>query len=290
MKTWIMKSTVLLLYILLSTLSFAQIPDKVGSLIAVDKNTARIASEKTPFEAFMSVIDKPNSTLFVPSQVNAYDYLSNRPNFPDVMSWEPTLALVSRSMEWGVTTGPMSFQKVGARKRFGEYLTVWKRDRKGKWKIDIHAQVEHYENKGELPALSFFEPNDSWYMKQKSKQRLQQREEVVFETDKVMATILKAANEIGYTEFLDDDVKFLFPWQNPIEGKKNVLAFLKKTSIRIETTPEKVDRTYSGEYAYSIGTANVFYPDKVVKYNYIRVWKLTNDFQWKVLIEMMFER
>jgi len=274
---------------------FAQIPDKVGSLINADKEAALISKTTTPHQAFLSIVDK-ESKFFVPSEVYALDYLNNRPNIPDVLTWEPALAMVSKSQEFGVTTGPMEFQKVGARKRFGQYLTVWKRNKKGKWLVDIRAEVENFGNK-ENSELEFYEPSEAWYLKHRSQVRLDQRKEIVFETDKLLSTVLKADNQAGYKEFLNEDARFLFPWIQPIEGKKEILAYLKKSRINILTTPEKVGRAYSGEYAYSFGTATVNIKDKVVKYNYIRIWKLSelakddvSKANWNILVEMMFER
>jgi len=107
------------------TTLYAQIPEKVGSLLQADKDAAALAKASTPHQAFLSIIDK-ESTFYVPSAVNAYNYLNNRPNIPDVLNWQPTFALIAKSQEFGVTSGSMDFQKVGARLRHGEYLTVWK--------------------------------------------------------------------------------------------------------------------------------------------------------------------
>ena len=267
---------------------FAQLPDKVGSLITADRTVSNIAKRENPHEALMSVVDK-ESTLYVPSPVNAINYLNNRPNIPDVMSWEPNFALVSKSLDWGVTSGPMEFQKVGAIKRYGQYLTVWRRDKKGNWKIHIRAEVENF-GKAPKSDMIFYEPDDSWYLKHRSKVRLQQREEVVTQSDELFSTILRANNETAFSEFLADDVRYYYPWEAEIEGKKNVLAFLKKKRIEITTDPSGVGRAYSGEYAYTSGTATVRSKEKVVKFNYIRIWQLKDDYQWRVLIEMMFER
>lgn len=266
----------------------AQLPDKVGSLISADRTAANIAKRETPHKAFMSVVDK-ESMLYVPSPVNAVNYLNNRPNIPDIMTWQPNFALVSKSLDWGVTSGPMQFQKVGSIKRYGQYLTVWRRDRKGNWKIHLRAEVENF-GKGPKSDLVYAEPDDSWYLKHRSKVRLQQREEVVTQSDALFSTILKANNETAFNEFLADDVRYYYPWEAEIEGKKNVLAFLKKKRIEITTEPSGVGRAYSGEYAYTSGTATVRSKEKVVKFNYIRIWELKNDYQWRVIIEMMFER
>lgn len=267
---------------------YAQLPDKVGSLISADRATANIARKESPHKALMSVVDK-ESTLYVPSPVNAVNYLSNRPNIPDIMTWRPNFALVSKSLDWGVTSGPMEFQKMGVIKRYGQYLTVWRRDKKGGWKIHLRAEVENF-GKGSVSDLVYYEPDDSWYLKHRSKVRLQQREEMVTQSDELFSTVLKADNQAAFNEFLADDVRYYYPWQTEIEGKENVLAFLKKKRIDITTSPEDVGRAYSGEYAYTSGTATVRSKEKVVKFNYIRIWQLKDDYQWRVIVEMMFER
>lgn len=274
--------------ILGNTCLHAQLPDKVGSLITADRTAASIAKKETPHKAFMSIVDK-ESVLYVPSPVNAINYLKNRPNIPDRMSWKPNFALVSKSLDWGVTSGPMDFQKVGAVKRHGQYLTVWRRDKKGNWKVEIRAEVENH-GKGSPSDLVYYEPDDSWYLKHRSKVRLQQREEVVTQSDELFSTILKADNETAFDEFLADDVRYYYPWEDEIEGKKEVLSFLKKKRIEITTEPGGVGRAYSGEYAYTSGTATVRSKEKVVKFNYVRIWQLKDDYQWRVIIEMMFER
>lgn len=269
-------------------LLFAQLPEKVGGLITADRNAATISKTQSPHAAFSSIIDK-ESVFYVPSAVNAFNYLNNRPNIPDVLFWEPNFALVSKSLEWGVTSGKMEFQKVGAVKRNGQYVTIWKRGKKGDWKVELRAEVENY-GKQEPKALWYHEPDDSWYLKHRSKVRLQQREDVVMSTDKLFSTVLKANNETAYSEFLADDVRFYYPWQEEISGKKNVLSFLKKQRVEIVTEPSDVGRAYSGEFAYSLGTALVTSKDKEVKFNYIRVWQLKDDYQWRVILEMLFER
>ncbi|HMR17988.1 MAG TPA: nuclear transport factor 2 family protein [Sphingobacterium sp.] len=268
--------------------SFAQLPNKVGGLISADRNAAIIAKSQTPHAAFMSIVDK-QSVFYVPSEVNAWNYLSNRPNIADVMSWEPNFAVVSKSMDWGVTSGKMQFQKLGAIKRYGQYITVWKRGKKGEWKVDLRTEVENF-GKNKAADLVYLEPDDSWFLKHRSQVRLKQREDVVMSTDELFSTVLKADNQAGYKEFLADDVRFYYPWQEEIAGKGNVLAFLKKQHIDIVTEPESVGRAYSGEFAYSMGNATVHAKDKVVKFNYIRIWHLKDDYQWRVIMEMLFEK
>src|SRR3546814_11541900 len=64
----------------------AQVLGKVGSLLMADRTAARLSEIQGPHAAWMSVVDR-NSTFFTPAPVNALDYLDNRPNIPDVMTW-----------------------------------------------------------------------------------------------------------------------------------------------------------------------------------------------------------
>ncbi len=281
-------STSCLAFALMTSVSKAQLPDKIGGLISADRNAAAISKQQSPYDALSSIIDK-ESVFYVPSAVNALNYLNNRPNISDVMIWEPNFALLAKSQEFGVTSGKIQFQKVGAVQRNGQYIIIWKRNKKGDWKVDLRAEVENY-GKNEPKELFYVEPDDSGYQMQRSKARLQQREEIIMSTDELFSKVLMADNQAAYKEFLDDDVRFYFPWQEEISGKNNVLNFLKKQRIDIVTTPVKVGRAYSGELAYSLGTAVVYDKDKEVKFNYIRVWKLSSDYQWRVALEMLFER
>lgn len=281
-------TTACIAFAFVSSVAKAQLPEKIGGLISVDRNAAALAKQESPHSALSSIIDK-ESVFYVPSAVNAYNYLNNRPNIADVMSWEPNFALLSKSQDFGITSGKIQFQKVGAVQRNGQYIIIWKRNKKGEWKVDLRAEVENY-GKQDAKELIYIEPDDSWYLKHRSKVRLQQREDIIMSNDELFSKVLKADNQAAYKEFLADDVRFYFPWQEEMEGKNNVLNFLKKNRIEIVTEPLKVGRAYSGELAYSLGTATVYDNDKAIKFNYIRVWELKDDFQWRVALEMLFER
>jgi len=266
----------------------AQLLGKVGSLLMADRTAARLSETKGPHAAFMSVVDR-NSTFFTPSPVDALEYLSNRPNIPDVMTWRPTFAAIAKSMEWGVTTGTLSFQRVGAIKRYGEYLTVWRRDRKGNWKIDLRAQIEHKGGNAE-PDLHYVEPDDKDYTRFKTKERIQQRKEIVMNNDQLLSTVLKTDAAIAYGEFLAEDARLYFPWKTPIIGKSAILDFVKEQGLAVQAKSLVASRSYSGELAYSYGEASVATASsEILKCNYVRIWQLQPDFQWRVIIEMLFE-
>ncbi len=268
--------------------AFAQVLGKVGSLLSADRTAARLSATNGPHAALLSVVDG-NSIFFTPSPMEALTYLNNRPNIPDVMSWRPTFAAVSKSMEWGVTAGPLTFQRVGAVKRSGEYLTVWRRDRKGNWKIDLRAQIEHKGGKEE-PELLYIDPDNTDYTRFRTKERIQQRKEIVMSNDQLLSAVLKSNATVAYGEFLTDDARFYFPWHTPIIGKGDILKFVAKQDMAVQGESLVASRSQSGEMAYSYGTATVATATGQLACYYVRIWQLQPDFQWRVVIEMLFER
>ncbi len=284
----IFRYTIFVYLLIYSIPTFAQVLGKVGSLLSADRAAARLSATESPHAALLSIVDR-NSIFFVPSPVNALEHLNSRPNIPDVLTWKPTFAAVSKSMEWGVTTGAMSFQRVGAIKRYGEYLAVWRRDRKGNWKVDLRAEIEHYGGGAEEPELHYIEPDDAEYTKFRTKERIAQRKEIVMSNDQLLSAVLKSNVSVAYDEFFTDETRFYFPWHTPILGKKNIINFVKKQDVAIQAESLVTSRSYSGELAYSYGKATVAAATKHFKCNYVRIWQLQPDFQWKVIIEMFFE-
>jgi len=282
------KNNIYLLLILSLSCLKVQAQDMVGELVAADYFSSELAGNKGALEGLKYAVDK-NTTYFEPSPQSALDYLNNMPNIPDVISWKPVMAKVAKSNEWGFTTGPLTYQQIGFPKRYGEYLKVWKRDRKGNWKIAIRAQISHADPSTEA-GIKFENPSDQKFLVQRSKVRLSQREEIVENTDRLMGTILRADNRVAYKEFLAEDARLLFSGFSPVLGKENIQKFLVSHKIDIKTTPVDVDRSFSGELAYSYGDAKVIKDNKVQNFYYIRIWEVNKDYKWNVLVEMLFEK
>src|SRR5690606_35758274 len=151
------------------------------------------------------------------------------------------------------------------------------------WKINLRAQIEHKGGNKEEAELSYIEPDDSDYTRFRTKERIQQRKEIVLSNDQLLSAVLKSDASIAYGEFLADGARFYFPWNTPIVGKENILSFVKKQDMAIHAESLVASRSYSGELAYSYGTATIAMKTGQLKCNYVRIWQLQPDFQWRVV-------
>lgn len=260
----------------------------VGEIVAADYFSSELATNKGVLAGLSNAVDG-NTIFFQPAPEKALAYLNNRPNIPDVIGWKPVMAKIAKSNEWGFTTGPIVSSVIGMQKNYGEYLTIWKRDRKTKWKIAYRAEIKHPKMSSE-EGIHFVNPPNQKFVLQRSKQRLKQRDEIISSTDRLLGTVLKADNRAAYAEFLAEDSRLLFSGFSPVLGKKNIQTFLTKNKIDIKTTPIGVDRSLSGELAFSYGDAKVIKDNLVQNFYYLRIWELNDEFKWNVLIEMLFEK
>lgn len=276
--------SILCLITLLSP-AFSQTPEGVDQLIAAENYFNLKVEEKGLKKAFLTVSDD-YTIAFRPGPVPAKQFYKEQPDSIGYLKLQPVLAKISKSDDWGFTAGPYVFKQSASASQsfYGTYLSVWKKNKRGIWRLAMDAGVAHKKPTQKLKN-SFMTPTDKDYIHQKSDKRLQQREDIVLSSDKLMSTIMKADNRIAQTEFLTDDSWLLFPGYEPMTDKKTIMAFWKTKGYKALTYPVKADRSLSGEIAYTYGNATIL----AKKYNYIRVWEVQPSHKWNVVAEVFTE-
>ncbi|WP_207428106.1 hypothetical protein [Pedobacter sp. SYSU D00535] len=274
------------LLLILANAGYGQAPDKVSQIVAAENYFAALAKEKGLKKAFLKVAD--NSTIvFRPNPVSAVEYYKKQSDSLGILNWEPVWAKISKSGDWGFTTGPFNYRKDldSEISSYGQYVSVWKKNSKGVWKLAVDLGIPHKKPTSK-PVLNFPNPPNEIYLKQRSQERLQQREDIVLSSDKLFATVQKADNKIAHTEFLAEDARLLFPGSEPIIGKKAIAAFWQKQGLRASSKPLRADRSYSGELAYTTGEASIVKGREITPYNYLRVWEVQPGYKWSVILEI----
>jgi ketosteroid isomerase-like protein len=257
----------------------------VSQLISLENYFAALVKEKGIKKAFLKVSDD-NTIVFRPGPTSAEKYFKKKPDSLGSLVWEPTYARIAKSDDWGITSGPSVYKESDTSKisHYGHYLSIWKKNSKGIWRLAVDLGIQHPKPKAK-PEVLFVNPKNQIYLRQRSQNRLQQREDVVFSSDRLMSTTLKAEDELAFKEFVADDSQLLFPGYEPIIGKKAIIAFWKKQG-NLSSEPVKADRAYSGELAYTHGDASIILKGKTKKYHYVRIWEIQQGYVWKVIYEI----
>ena len=117
----------------------------VRSLIAAERAFARHAERAGIKESFVANLGT-DGLLFRPGPVNGLNWLNTHPAAKGYLSWDPEVAAISSSGELGFTTGPWEFRAAGPKDSVsgaGHYVTVWRRDSTGTWKMAVDIGTSH---------------------------------------------------------------------------------------------------------------------------------------------------
>lgn len=280
------RSLIVFFFITAAATSYAQIaPNDIQSLLAAENYFSSLSADKGVKKAFLKV-STDETIVFRPSPVSARKYYKKAARDSTYLTWSPAYARISKSGDWGITSGPYiaKASKLSEKAVHGEYLSVWKRNDKGVWKLAIDAGIQHPAPKGE-PKLDF-ESSTGKFFRQHSAIRQQQREDIIISTEKLFSLTLKATAADAYSEFGNDDIHVLFPGMYPIVGKQKVIAFFNSQKMRFVSETIAADRAFGGEYAYTYGKASLTRNDKSEEFNYIRIWQRSEDNEWNVLFEL----
>ena len=265
-------------FIILSINIFAQKNDKtVKSLVNVETSFNEKANKETLKKAFLEFTDL-SCIIFRPKPVSAKEYYNSNADLGK-LSWKPEYAMISKAGDFGFTTGPYIYNDF-EKKTYGHYLSVWKADKNKKWKLVLNGKVLHPQPINVLPEV-FLNPDDYKYSKLIGPQKIQMREDIVFNTDVLLGKSLQKSGSYSLNEFYDNSVRLYFPNHLPEFGKVAVLNFITSQKINITSTPIATDRAFSGDLAYTYGEAEL----NNKKYYYVRIWQIDATMKWNIIID-----
>ena len=265
-------------FITISINIFAQKNDKtVKSLVNVETSFNEKANKENLQKAFLEFTDL-SCIIFRPKPVSAKVYYNSNADLGK-LSWKPEYAMISKAGDFGFTTGPYIYNDF-EKKTYGHYLSVWRADKNKKWKLVLNGKVSHPQPINVLPEV-FLNPENYKYSKLIGPQKIQMREDIVFNTDVLLSKSLQKSGSYSLNEFYDNSVRLYFPNHLPEFGKVAVLNFITSQKINITSTPIATDRAFSGDLAYTYGEAEI----NNKKYYYVRIWQIDATMKWNIIID-----
>lgn len=115
------------------------------SLLETERAFARSSVEKGADAAFLAYL-ADESMIFRPHPVNGKPWIRSNPSPSLRLSWEPAYAEVSGAGDFGYTTGPWvasDTENPSRPSRTGHFVSLWKREGEGAWKVVLDAGVVH---------------------------------------------------------------------------------------------------------------------------------------------------
>jgi hypothetical protein len=281
-----MKRILLAVIILIgiNKISFAQTgPADVNRVIDAEKDFNKLVERKGIKGGFLAVAD-PEGIVFKPDAVNITEFYTNIDKQAGTLKWTPDFARISANGDLAFTAGPYIYQngKTDDDKVYGDYVSLWRADNEGKFKLMIDLGIQHPEP--EKNALTDFRSPDTAKRVAPSKDPFSGKK-IILTTDELFNHSLTISTLATYKEFLSLEGHYYFPGFDPMTGQDKVMKFIDNEGISISAVTVNGGRSTSNDLAYTYGKARIQKGSIVSNYNYVRIWELDKSHKWNVLLE-----
>lgn len=261
---------------------FAQKNDgTTKSLVNTEKEFAA-AVAKNGTKAAYGDYAAADALAFTPNPVNAKAHYAKAEDTKG-LSWTPAYARVSKSGDWGFTSG--AYVHNAAEKTYGDYLTIWKMVN-GRWQIALDLATTHNKPLNKVTP-KFIEPTSFVKPKYTNDKDIATGKGIILTTEKTLETSLKSYGIAAFSGFLNDDARLLFPGREPILGKDNMLAFYNSMVSKISYKTTKADKALGGDLAYTYGVATIDYKaDLRESFHYVNIYERQPDHNWNLILQI----
>jgi len=123
----------------------------LDSLIAAERGFAKSSAQTDTKTAFVAHL-ADDAVIFQPGPVNGLRVWRARTPRPALLEWAPDFAEVSGAGDLGFTSGPWAWsaRRDAEPSAFGTFVTIWKKQHDGGWKVALDTGVTHPGSRSDL--------------------------------------------------------------------------------------------------------------------------------------------
>jgi len=242
---------------------------ELDRLVETERAFARLSIASGTREAFLANLSD-ESVLFRPGPVPGKSWTKDSTPPPSQLNWQPEFADISQAADLGYTTGPWELRRTpqDPPSAFGHYVTLWKKQSDGLWKIAIDIGVSHAD--GPKPNIVNTPKLKSDVGKSSPESEIQ----------KARTTLLDLENHFPaatdkYLAMFADDARLYRGDEFPFIG---VPAIRKQRPASHAWKVVGVEVARSADLAYSYG--------RTENGNYLRIWKRQKS-DWKIALDLV---
>ncbi len=269
----------------LNKTTFAQTaPADVKNVVEAEQNFNKLVERKGIKSGFLAVADA-EGIVFKPNAVSITDFYSSIDKQAGTLVTHPNFARISANGDLGFTAGPYIYQNGNndTDKVFGDYVSVWRKDSDGKFKLLINLGIQHPEGE-QTEVTDIRNPEDNKRVTP-SKDPFNGKK-IIMATDNMFNHSLTLSTLAAYKEFLTPDGRYYFPGFEPLIGLGKVMKFVENEGINITAETTNAGRSTSNDLAYTYGKARIKKGNVVSNYNYVRIWQIDKTHKWDMVLEV----
>ncbi|MGH9602883.1 MAG: DUF4440 domain-containing protein [Terriglobales bacterium] len=262
---------------------------ELKSLVEAEREFSKTSEKKGIREAFLTFL-ADNAILFRPNPVNGRQYMTDQPEDRGKLTWTPIFAEVSAAGDMGYTTGPYEYRPLESDTvGHGHYISVWKKQANGKWRVVIDLGIVHPRPEG-LPADVSSPPAAST---SSAKADAEGARASLLSADTAFSDLSVDQGVLAaYEAYAADDIRYNRMLEFPKTGKPAMRAALSGSAGRLTWKPSGGEAAQSGDLGVTYGVTE-FLAGSVQGVSpstgsYVRIWR-RQDAGWKVVVDVVIQ-
>jgi ketosteroid isomerase-like protein len=255
----------------------------VRTLVVSEQAFARDVGRNGIQTGFLNYL-AADAMLFRPGLVAGRDWMKSRPASKGWLGWDPEYADAARSGDMGYTTGPWSFRPHGAKDRpaaWGDYITIWRKQPDGTWKVEFDGGVSHPEPKvARAPRVPT--PKGGRVVVRPSADPDSARAELLAVEAALASTATAQGASRAYTQYGAKDIRLYREGAYPFLGLASVGKLFDLAAPRPAWTVTEARLSSAGDMGYTHGT----YQTGAESGAFLRIWKRQPTGEYRIVLDL----
>jgi ketosteroid isomerase-like protein len=230
----------------------------------------------------------PTSVVFKPGPVMAVAHHQKlAPGWTGLLDWSPVRAGISADGGLGWSTGPWTWRRDSTQRTadaHGEYMSVWRRQADGSWKVVLDGGIGHPAPTGVEPAIRYARPIPGARL---GGRPLAARKSL-YEADAGFARAAALEGVGGaLRRYAAEDVIVLRDGSPRLSGRTATVPAMAASASRAEMVSNAQFIADSGDLGYTYGslvTGAAADPDTSW---YVHVWQRSPQAPWQLALELV---
>ena len=286
-----MKS-ILLFPLLLATAVMAQEPDSSSALFSMREAERNFARESVMIGRNASFAENfaDESAIFTGRWItNGKQYSKEGKSSPIVLKWEPEFMDISASRDFGISTGPWEVQEYRPNTpplSTGYFLTVWKRQPDGVWKVILDGGSTTPAPKNPQHIFIFPQGADKVVIDPLIINVDLLRKELSEREKQILIEWGKNPTPSTYASFLESGARIQLNGHLPTTNTDTINVLISRLNKSMIWKREGAGAATSGDMGFTYGLLETPGKSKLSGH-YIRIWKKETGANWKIALEML---
>ena len=288
-----MKINLLPLLLFLPSFVMAQEPDSSSVIFNMREAERHFAQASLMIGRNAAFVEyfADSSAIFTDKWLtNGKQFFKDLKASPVVLKWEPEFMDISASCDFGISTGPWEAQEYRpntAPIATGYFLTVWKKQKDGEWKVILDGGSTTPAISGSKHNFSF-PPGADKPVSNPPEINVELSCKELLDREKLFLSYWeKSPSSSACTSFIAPDIRIQLNGYLPTTNSDTIKMLIAKLDKKLTWKSIRAGAASSGDLGFTYGLLQISSPPGVTKGHYVRIWKKQPGADWRIILEMI---